>query len=273
MKKTIFITGSSSGLGKATAIYFAESGWNVVATMRNTEKGKFLSDYPNCLVIELDVQNLEQTHEAAKKGYDHFGSIDVLFNCAGYGGVFFFEDKNDEYFRRQFGTNFYGTVNTSRAVIPYMRKQRSGHIINTTSIAGKVGIPFQTAYVSSKHAVSGFTNTLAFELKNFGISATVFEVGAMNTNFVSAMDNAENIGIADYKNYFKEVSDKLDKALHNTYKNAPTAKDVAPRVMKLVNMKNPPVFFRPTGDSRMMEVLRRILPFKRFRSLASFGLE
>lgn len=273
MNKTIFITGSTSGIGKATAIRFAKEGWNVIAGMRDLRKGSFFGEYENVQAVRLDVTDPQQAEEAVNKGVERFGRIDVLFNCAGYGSVFIFEDQDDSYFRRQFETNFFGTLNTIRAVLPVMRKQKSGHIINTTSIAGKVGIPFQTAYVSSKHAVSGFTNTLDFELKKLGIRATVFEVGAVKTNFVEAMDNAESIEIADYRPVWNDAQKKLGPALENTYKNAPAPEKIAEKMMALVGMRRPPVFYRPTTDSKLMEALRRLLPNRRFRSLASFGLD
>ncbi|MCT4634052.1 MAG: SDR family oxidoreductase [Firmicutes bacterium] len=273
MNNTIFVTGASSGLGMSVCKHFANLGWNVVASMRNTEKGLIYKEYKNVFVVSLDVTKLEMAENAMKEAVDKYGKIDVLFNAAGYGGVFLFEDKDDNYFKAQMDTNFYGTVNTTRAVIPYMREKRSGHIINVTSIAGKAGIPFQSAYVASKHAVSGFTDSLAYEVKNFGINMTIFEVGGMNTGFVKAMDNAEEVSINDYKEYFERVSTKLESATIDAYKNAPSSDMVAKKVEKLVNMSSPPVFFRPTSDSRIMEIIRRVFPRKHFRNLMKMGLE
>ncbi|MCH4886136.1 SDR family oxidoreductase [Acidaminobacter sp. JC074] len=273
MKKTIFVTGASSGLGKAVVEHFSSIGWQVVAAMRNTQKGMAYDKNRDILVVELDVTKSTQAKEAVARAIEHFNQIDVLFNSAGYGGVFMFEDKDEEYFKRQMDTNFYGTVNTTRAVMPYMRKQRSGHIINVTSIAGKAGIPFQSAYVASKHAVSGFTDALAFEAKHFGIDMTVFEVGGMNTGFVNSMDNASSVIIPDYKAYFEQVNTKLVTATKNAYKNAPTPDVVAKKVEALVEMNKPPAFFRPTRDSKMMEILRRLLPRDRFRKIMTMGLE
>ena len=273
MKKTIFVTGASSGLGKATAELFLQKGWNVVAALRNPSKGNYFKNHKNGLVVELDVTNSILAKEAVAKAVDKLGQIDVLFNAAGYGAVFLFEDNSEEYFKKQMDTNFYGTVNTTRAVMPFMRKQRSGHIINVTSVAGKAGIPFQTGYVASKHAVSGFTNSLAYEVKEFGIKASIFEVGGMNTGFVKAMDNATEVVIDDYKDFFVRVNKKLGPATENAYKNAPTPDIIAKKVLELVEMKKPPVFFRPTRDSKIMEFLRRVLPTNQFRKVTSMGLD
>ena len=159
MGKTILVTGSSSGLGKAVAEHFAgRDGWNVAATMRDPDRGGMFSgirDIGVFEVFELDVTKPETVRATVDEAVAAFGTIDVLFNNVGYGGLMLFEETTDESFRAAFETNFFGHLEVMRAVLPVMRAQRSGFVINVTSLAGLFGIPLQSAYCASKFAMTG----------------------------------------------------------------------------------------------------------------------
>lgn len=197
MKKTILITGASSGFGHTTAKLFQQEGWNVIATMRSPEKEQELNQLPNVLVTYLDVQNQASITQSIDEGLRKFDSIDVLVNNAGYGLMGVFESSTSAQIQQQFQINVFGMMNVTRAVLPQMRKQKSGSIINLSSFAGQVGMPFGAPYISSKFAVEGFSESLSHELHPFNIFVKVVEPGSVSTNFGNSRQMIEN-GITAY---------------------------------------------------------------------------
>lgn len=190
MRKTILITGCSTGFGKLTAKLFYEKGWNVIATMRSPEKETELTQLENVLVTKLDVTDIESVNKAVALGVKKFGTIDALVNNAGYGGHAFLEQYSEEQIYKMFETNVFGVMRVSRAVLPHMRKQKSGAIINVTSMAGYVGLALSSTYSASKYAVEGLTEALALEYKPFNIKVKAVAPGAYGTNFIAATDNS-----------------------------------------------------------------------------------
>lgn len=186
-QKTVFITGASSGFGLLTARLFSDHGWNVVASMRNPDKTGELNDLKNVLVVKVDVTSKEMVEAAVWQAESHFGRIDVLINNAGYGAYGFFEEASEEEVHQQMDTNFFGVVNVSQAIIPLMRKQAQGVIINITSAAGIVAPPLLSLYSASKFAVEGLTESLNHELNAFGIQAKTVAPGAFKTGFGDAI--------------------------------------------------------------------------------------
>ncbi len=186
--KTILITGASSGFGKQTARLFHSKGWNVIATMRSPEKEMELSLLNNVLVTGLDVQNKDSIQQAVTTGIKAFGQIDVLLNNAGYAVMGIFEQANEAQIKNQFDVNVFGMMRVTQTVLPYMRTKRSGTIINISSVAGLVGLPFASIYESSKFAVEGFSESLHFELSPLDITVKVIEPGSSRTNFGNAKD-------------------------------------------------------------------------------------
>lgn len=166
--KTIFITGASSGLGKASAKLFATKGWKVIATMRNPEKEKELPDLENISLIQLDVTDVEQIKKSVEKAIET-ANVDVVFNNAGYGLVGPLEATTDGQIVQQLNTNLLGIIRVTKAFIPHFRKNKSGLFISTTSIGGLVTFPFCSVYHASKWALEGWSESMAFELKPFGI--------------------------------------------------------------------------------------------------------
>ena len=183
MNKAIFITGSSSGIGKATAKYFHEKGWNVIATMRTPDKEKELTELENVLVIRLDVLDKDSIKNAIFEGIEKFGKIDVLVNNAGYGAYGVLEAASDENITRQFNTNVIGLLFVTREILPHFRKSKEGIIINISSVGGKITFPLGTLYHGSKFAVEGLSEALSFELEAIGCKIKIVEPGAVETDF------------------------------------------------------------------------------------------
>lgn len=189
-KKTVLITGCQTGFGRLTAKTFSEKGWNVIATMLWPEKETELTKMEDVLVNRLDVTDHDTIKQAVAEGLERFGTIDVLVNNAGYGGHGLFEQFSDKSVRAMFEVNIFGHMNVARAVLPIMRKQKGGCIINVSSMAGLMGIPTNSVYSATKFAVEGFTEALALEYKPLNIIAKTVAPGAfMTTSFVANNDN------------------------------------------------------------------------------------
>ena len=192
--KTVLITGCSSGFGKLAAKTFKANGWNVVATMRSPEKETELAGTDNMLVTRLDVTDPASIDAAIAQGVAAFGQIDVLVNNAGYGGHAMFEQFEHDHIARMFDTNVFGPMRIAKAVLPMMRTQGGGTIINVTSVAGILGLPFASTYSASKFATQGWSEGLALEYKPFGIKIHTVAPGAFGTNFNAATDNNLDAG-------------------------------------------------------------------------------
>ena len=181
-QKTIFITGSSSGLGRATAKLFASKGWKVIATMRNPDKETEFNKLAGVVLLPLDVTDPKQIKSAVDKVVA-MGGVDVVFNNAGYGMAGPLEGLTDEQIVRMVDTNMMGAIRTTKAFIPYFREKRAGLFINTTSIGGLITVPFNSLYHATKWALEGWSESMAFELKQFGIGLKIVEPGGMKTDF------------------------------------------------------------------------------------------
>jgi NAD(P)-dependent dehydrogenase (short-subunit alcohol dehydrogenase family) len=181
--KTIFITGASSGLGKATAKLFAANGWDVIATMRKPENETELNNIDNITVLRLDVANPNTIKEATQKALA-LSDVDVVFNNAGYGLMGPLEAIADEQLVRQIDTNLLGVIRVTQAFIPYFRARKSGLFITTTSIGGLITFPFSSAYHATKWALEGWSESMAFELKKIGVGIKTVSPGGIKTDFI-----------------------------------------------------------------------------------------
>jgi NAD(P)-dependent dehydrogenase (short-subunit alcohol dehydrogenase family) len=179
----VLITGASSGIGLAAAHLFAERGWRVAATMRNPSDGSALAGHSKVELLALDVTDAGSVIAAVAAAQDAFGRIDVLVNNAGYGLFGPFETASDEQIRHQFATNVDGVFAVTRAVLPTMRRQQSGTIINVASLGGLVAMPFYSLYNATKFAIVGFTESLSYELAPLGIRAKFIAPGGVATEF------------------------------------------------------------------------------------------
>jgi NAD(P)-dependent dehydrogenase (short-subunit alcohol dehydrogenase family) len=201
MKKTILITGASSGFGKTAATFFADKGWNVVATMRSPEKEKDLVGLNDVLVTRLDVQDRDSIHAAIAAGIARFRKIDALINNAGFGLFGVFETISREKIQEQFDVNVFGIMEVTRAILPHFRKNKNGLILNISSGAGVYGLPMISLYCATKFALEGFTESLAYELASQNIVVKIIELGGVvSTNFGkrSGAEAAQNAPLADY---------------------------------------------------------------------------
>ncbi len=183
MTQTILITGASSGIGKETAKLFADRGWNVIATMRAPEKEEDLTGKDNILVTRLDVTDAVSIETAVAAGMDKFNKIGVLMNNAGYGAYGPLEAFPMDRVRRQFDTNVIGLLETTKALLPHMRANRSGTIVNISSIGGQMTFPLGTLYHGTKFAVEGISEALHYELEAAGVKVKLIEPGMIATEF------------------------------------------------------------------------------------------
>jgi NAD(P)-dependent dehydrogenase (short-subunit alcohol dehydrogenase family) len=199
--KTIFITGASSGIGKATAEFFAQKGWRVIATMRNIEKGADLEKNDNIVVMPLDVTNsgqIKSTCQEALAKYD----VDVLFNNAGYGIMAPLERIPESEIRKLFDTDVIGTMLVTQEFIPHFKKRKSGAILSTTSLAGVIAFPRDGVYGAAKRAVASMMESLYYELKPFNVVVKTMIPGGTKTNFqvpLNILDGYESAAMNQYK--------------------------------------------------------------------------
>lgn len=210
MKKTVLITGASSGFGRATVELFHEKGWNVIATMRSPEKETALSAISDVLVTRLDVTDKNSIREAVEAGIRQFGQIDVLVNNAGFGTVGALEAAPEEVIRQQFEVNFFGLIDVMKAVLPGMRTHKTGTIINISSVGGRLTFPFCTLYHATKFAVEGLTESMQYELNPLGILLKLVEPGGYKTDFAGrSMGFFGASGIDGYQQPFDRFLGRL----------------------------------------------------------------
>jgi len=226
MKKTVLVTGASSGIGKATSLLFARKGWNVIATMRTPEKETQLTQEPGIFVTALEVTDPASIQAAVQKGIAKFGQIDVLVNNAGYGQQGLFEAVSPEKIHEQFDVNVFGVMNVTRAILPHFRSRKAGTILNVSSGAGRVTTPLLSIYSASKFALEGFTESLSYELESQNIRVKMVEPGYIATPFneKTVTTFAYNAGLTDYQAFNDEMGDFFKRFESN---NAFTADDVA----------------------------------------------
>ncbi|RDC58376.1 SDR family NAD(P)-dependent oxidoreductase [Pedobacter chinensis] len=219
-KKVWFVTGASKGLGLTLVKKLLSNGNSVVATSRNlNDLSKAVGEHENFLPLAVDLINDESVGEAVAKTIAKFGQIDVVVNNAGYGMIGALEELSDRESRENFDVNVFGSLNVIRKVLPQMRKQQSGHIFNISSIGGFYGnFPGFGIYCATKFAVSGFTESLAAEVKSFGIKATVVEPGYFRTEFLTPASLAvPNMPIGAYQ----EVRDAQSAHQNDINNNQP----------------------------------------------------
>lgn len=249
MSKTWFITGASRGLGTATARAALDAGDNVIATGRHLEvlKQVFGADGERVLLLALDVAQEPQPAAAVEAAVARFGGIDVLVNNAGYGQLGPFEDNTTEDVDRQFATNVFGVFNLCRAVLPVMRKQRSGHVFNISSMGGLIGMGGAALYSASKFAVEGFSESLAQEVAPFGIHVTLVEPGVLRTDFLDGSSaRFGDKGIIDYRAFSAKIQSAV--AAGNHQQTGSPAKLGAALVL-LANTAKPPLRFLAGSDA------------------------
>lgn len=216
MNKTILITGTSSGLGRATAKIFQSKGWNVVATMRSPDQEAELTQLDRTLVTRLDVQDTKSIQSAVNAGLEKFGRIDALVNNAGYGAYGPLEATPPEKIRRQFDVNVLGLLATTQALLPHFRANRSGTIVNISSIGGRITFPLGTLYHGTKFAVEGLSEALHYELSPLGVRVKIIEPGGIKTDFGGrSFDFSNDPQLTEYQPLVQTVLGALGPMMAN----------------------------------------------------------
>ena len=241
-KKVAVVTGSSSGIGFETSLLLAKNGFDTYATMRNLDKSGKISDIANksklpLHIILLDVTDDKSVKEAIHKIINEQDRIDVLVNNAGYALNGAFEDLTMDEIKAQFETNLFGVIRTTQAILPIMRKQEFGIIVNMSSGAGRLGYPGGSAYVSTKFAVEGLSESMAYELEPFGIKVVLVEPGVIRTNFANAMVVAKKS--QDPNSPYSQIMQKMATSFEHMMENGSSPDLVAKVVLKAVTSENP----------------------------------
>ncbi|HEU4496287.1 MAG TPA: SDR family NAD(P)-dependent oxidoreductase [Flavobacterium sp.] len=261
MKKTILITGTSSGIGEATAHYFAKKDWLVFAAMRNISNFKNELE-PNMIPIKLDVTDSKSIKNAFHEVFKMADKIDVIVNNAGFGGYGAFELSTSEQRQSMFDVNVFGLMNVTHEILAHFRTNRSGLIINVSSIGGLMAYPLYSIYHSTKWAVEGFSESLNYELKHFGIRVKLIEPGVTKSNFVYGSQLLfKSPTLKVYDSYMAKLYSKVDK----TVKNAIPAERVAKKIYEAAT-DGKEVLRYPVGNTRsvFLLALRQILPANLF---------
>lgn len=248
-QKTWIITGANRGLGLEIAKAVLNAGDKVIATTRkNPASLQEILNSENATVLTLDVTNNENVQEFAQQAKEAFGKIDVLVNNAGFGLLSAVEEASDAEVRANYETNVFGLLNVTRAILPFMRQERSGHVINFSSVGGLVGLTGWGIYGSTKFAVEGITEAMAIELKPLGIFATAVAPGFFRTDFLdeSSLTRTQNV-IDDYA---ETTGAMREYATQVNQKQPGDAKKLALAVVKLANAEKPPVHL-PLGNDTL----------------------
>lgn len=266
------VTGASSGFGLLTTLELAKAGFQVIATMRNKAKADELLKEANRLIIQsnLIIHELDVTSESSVEQLaamiKSIGRVDVLVNNAGYAGAGFVEEITMEEYRKQFDTNFFGVIAVTKTVIPFMRRQRKGKIINVSSISGKIAFPGLSPYVASKHALEGWSESLRLELSPFGIAVTLIEPGSYKTSIWTTGKQVTTLSLqtnSPYFNYMKSIEDYISSG-EGQFGNP---KDVAEKIASIALDERPNLRYPIGKGVRTTLMLRKFIPWKLWEKL------
>ena len=242
-QKVAIVTGSSSGIGLETSVSLAQNGFLTYATMRNLDKSSIIKTAADneslpIKVVQLNVADNRMINNAIQAIVSEAGRIDILVNNAGYGLVGAFEDLSiDDEIKNQYETNVFGLMRVTQAVLPIMRRQKSGIIVNVSSGAGLFGYPGGSAYVSTKFAVEGLSESMAYELEPFGIRVVLIEPGFIKTNFANAMVLAKKA--QDPSSPYSEMMQRIQANSNEMAKNASSVDVVSKAILEAVKSKSP----------------------------------
>ena len=263
MSQTIFITGTSSGIGKATVEYFLDKDWNVIAGMRNVNQSIFANSY-RLYLLPLDVQDINSVKSAVDESIKKFGKIDVIVNNAGYGLLGSFEAATSEELQDQFQTNFFGALNVTKAFLPHFRENRSGMFINTSSMLGQISLPFFSMYSSTKWALEGFFESVQYELEPFNIRCKLVEPGTIKTDFFSrSLKISKQNNLTAYDEAFEKVITNINKRGENGV--SPNA--VAKVIFKAATDKSNKFRYPVDSTARLLLTLKRFMPFNIYKMI------
>ena len=257
--KVAIVTGSASGIGYETAIHLARNGFYTYASMRTLPKTDEITkmakseNLPLC-VIQLDVTDDISIKKAIDTVISESGKVDVLVNNAGYGLIGSIEDMSIEELKAQYETNVFGVFRVTKAVLPHMRRQHGGSIINISSIAGRIALPLYSAYVSTKFAIEGLTESMAYELEPFGIKVAIIEPGAIKTNF--RREQAAK-GSSDEGSPYSSMMQSPSKVIEEMLKHRLYPEEVAKTVIQAIENPKPKLRYIVGKNAEKLLELRR----------------
>jgi Short-chain dehydrogenases of various substrate specificities len=273
-KKTVLVTGCSSGIGYATCLMFARNSFATYGSARDLSKAERIQEITNreklpLKIIRLDVNEDESIRIAIQEIISDSGRIDILINNAGYGMFGPIEEISIEEIKEQFETNFFGTIRLIKAIVPIMRKQRKGTIVNISSMVGRFGVPLNAAYVSSKFALEGLSESISFELQEFGIKVILVEPGVIQTDFFQNLKNRGN----DTKSRYYKLMDKRIAFLKGAMKNSVSSSDqVANTILHAVNSRDPDMRYVIGNDATNSIHMRNSLSDREFMKWIKDGM-
>jgi NAD(P)-dependent dehydrogenase (short-subunit alcohol dehydrogenase family) len=269
--KIAVVTGSSSGIGFETSLLLARNRFYTYATMRNLDKSQAIIDLKEKEKLPLEILQLDITDELSVKEAIHKiindqEKIDVLVNNAGYALVGPFEELSIEEFKEQFETNVFGAIRLMQGVLPIMRRQRDGTIVNISSVAGRVGFPLTSAYVSSKFALEGLSESMAYEIEQFGIKVILIEPGVIRTNFNNNLKIGKMVAI-DPKSPYMEITQQRISAFKPRFERGSPPFEVAKVILEAIRLEKPAQELRyMVGDDAF-----KLLEIRNNRSDKEFG--
>ncbi|QLH11409.1 SDR family oxidoreductase [Nitrosarchaeum sp. AC2] len=258
MEKVAIVTGTTSGIGYETCLSLARDGFYTFATVRDIKKVEKIvqiakKENLKIEIIELDVDDEKSISTAIQKILSKKQQIDVLVNNAGWGLFGSVEDVPVKDFRAQFETNFFGIISIIQKVAPVMRKQKSGVIVNISSVAGRIGFPGSPAYISSKFALEGLSESLRYELGQFGVKVVIIEPGVIKSNFFSSMKIAEPKPDSPYK----EITEKVIMGVKMMAELGTPPSEVATTILKAIKEKDPKPRYVVGNDAQMFLEAKR----------------
>lgn len=270
-EKVALVTGSSSGIGLLTTVELARAGFRVVASMRDLGRRQRLDEAAaaagvakNIDVRRLDVTEFDRIPEFVSQLDRDYGRLDVLVNNAGFAVAGFAEDLLLEELRQQFETNFFGAVSVTKAVLPIMRRQRSGHIIMVSSIGGRISAPVIGAYDSSKFALEGWSESLRIETRSLGIRVVLVEPGSYQTDIWERNVRLGSVAV-DRSSPNRERADRFSEMVKKVHKADPLP--VAKLIARIAQTRNPRLRYRVGFDAQLQFWLHTLLPWKMYEKL------
>ena len=272
-KKVALVTGSSRGIGFVTSITLARNDFLTYASMRNLDKEKeirLVVDKENIPLktLQLDVTDSTSVNNAIKSIMDETGRIDVLVNNAGYGLVGAFEELSIEEIKQQFETNFFGVIRVTQAVLPIMREQKSGIIVNISSGAGRFGYPNGSAYVSTKFALEGLSESMAYEIEPLGVRVVLVEPGFVRTNFSNVVAKRSQSPSSQYS----KMTEKMAESFDQMKLNSSPPELVANVVLEAVTSKNPDLRYLAGKDVEQWMEQKKYMSDKEFFNMIKQSL-
>lgn len=268
MNKTVLITGTSTGIGKETALFFAERGWNVVATMRNPDKQKTLCFIDKGIdAIHLDVTDIKSISSAIDFMIKKYSRIDVIVNNAGYTTFGPFEASTKEQLVKQFDTNVFGLMDVIKELLPIFRQQNGGAIINVASMGGRTAFALYSLYNGSKWAVEGFSEALYLELKEFNIKVKIIEPGLVKTDFYGRSKVVlEKKDLTVYNN----LVERAEKHFNNLEAIGSHPKVVAKTIYKAATDNSWRLRYPTAKFGKTQSIIRKLFPDRLFHSIIRY---